>query len=133
MKTNSLEGKTIHLPYSQLPTKEDNEAFEVVNKTAPSAETHPNVYACWCLVMKFTPATRAAWGAPAAAAAKGGKGGKAEVKKETKPADDDEFDPFAEGADDEEEQRVRLIKDITITVIKRGQRKEKERRSSCRR
>ena len=86
----------------QLPSSADREAFE--GCAVPSPATHPNTFAWWCLVAKFTPAVRASWTGAAAAPAKGGaKKADAPAKTEAKAAkkDDDEFDPFAdEGEDD---------------------------------
>lgn len=72
-------------------------------KTAsPSAETHPNVFAWFCLVWKFSEAVRNSWPAAGGAAKggdkgkKGGKGGKKEAKKE-----DDMDDLF--GSDDDDD------------------------------
>ena len=85
----------------QLPSSADREAFEGL--TVPSPATHPNTFAWWCLVAKFSPAVRATWTGAAAAPAKGGaKKADAPAKTEAKAAkNDDEFDPFAdEGEDD---------------------------------
>ena len=121
VKTNSLEGNpNITYLARQLPTKDDNEAFEVVSKNPPTAASNPNLFAWYCLVMKFSPEARAAWaGAAAAGQTKGGKG-KAPAKKEEKPKeDDDDFDPFAEEEGDAEAAEVLFnIKDITILEIK---------------
>lgn len=113
LRHNSSEGKTpttfiVHV-YSQLPTNADREAYELVKSTPPSAATHPNTYAWFVLVGRFTDAVRASWSAGQAAPAKGGDkkpAAKVEVKKEeakpeTKPAaDEDEMDLF--GDDDDE-------------------------------
>ena len=82
----------------QLPSSADREAFE--GCAVPSPATHPNTFAWWCLVAKFTPAVRATWTGAAAAPAKGGAK-KAEAPKAAKKAEEDEFDPFAEGGDDD--------------------------------
>ena len=87
----------------QLPSSADREGFESLSGV-PSPATHPNTFAWWCLVAKFTPAVRASWTGAAAAPAKGGaKKADAPAKTEAKPAkkDDDDFDPFAdEGEED---------------------------------
>ena len=86
----------------QLPSSADREAFEGL--TVPSPATHPNTFAWWCLVAKFSPAVRATWTGAAAAPAKGGaKKADAPAKTEAKAAkkDDDEFDPFAEEGEDD--------------------------------
>ena len=80
----------------------------------PSAATHPNTFAWFVLVNRFSDAARNSWAAAQAAApAKGGKAApakkedtkkeepkKEEPKKEAKPADDD-MDLF--GSDDEDD------------------------------
>ena len=83
----------------QLPTSADTEAFEGL--ALPNPATHPNAFAWWCLVAKFTPAVRATW--TAAAPAKGGKTAKpaAEKKAEVKKDAEDEFDPFADEDEDD--------------------------------
>lgn len=70
---------------------------------APSAETHPNLFAWFCLVWKFSDAVRNSW--PAGGAAKGGdkggkKGGKGGKKEEKKKEEDDMDDLF--GSDDDD-------------------------------
>eukprot|EP00356_Strombidium_inclinatum_P012754 CAMPEP_0170491452 /NCGR_PEP_ID=MMETSP0208-20121228/11037_1 /TAXON_ID=197538 /ORGANISM="Strombidium inclinatum, Strain S3" /LENGTH=216 /DNA_ID=CAMNT_0010767029 /DNA_START=11 /DNA_END=661 /DNA_ORIENTATION=- len=82
----------------QAPTDADKTAFEALKSADLSAETHPNVFAWFCLVSKFTDAVRNSWAA--AAPAKAGKGKKAEKKVEKKE-DDDDLDLF--GDDDEED------------------------------
>ena len=82
----------------QLPSSADKDAFEGL--AVPNPATHPNTFAWWCLVAKFTPAVRASWTGAAAAPAKGGAK-KAEAPAKAAKKDDDEFDPFAdEGEDD---------------------------------
>ena len=70
---------------------------------SPSAETHPNVFAWFCLVWKFSDAVRNSW--PAAGGAKGGdkgkKGGKGGKKEEKKAEKDDMDDLF--GSDDDDD------------------------------
>ena len=83
----------------QLPSSADREAFEGL--AVPSPATHPNTFAWWCLVAKFTPPVRASWTGSAAAPAKGGKKEAAPAKAAPAKKDDDDFDPFAdEGEDD---------------------------------
>jgi len=78
----------------------DAEAFEKIQAHPPTPESHPSLFAWFCLVMKFAPAVRATWKAEAAPAAKGGKGaGKKEEKKAAK-ADDDDMDLFGDDGDD---------------------------------
>lgn len=97
--------------YSQNPTAADKETYEQVKSSPPTAETHPNLFAWFYLVMKFTDNVRNSW-----AAAGGAKGGEkkaaaaapkqAEAKKEEKPKEDDDMDLF--GDDDQEEDAVSL-------------------------
>lgn len=93
---------------SQQPTAADKEAWEVVKAHVPSAATHPNTFAWFVLVNRFSEAARNSWTAPQAAPAKGGKAAapakKEEPKKEAKPADDD-MDLFG---DDDEDDAVSL-------------------------
>jgi len=92
---------------SQQPTAADKEAWEVVKGKVPSAATHPNTFAWFVLVNRFSEVARNSWTAAQAAAAKGGKAAPAkkdEPKKEAKKADDDEMDLF--GDDDEEAVRI---------------------------
>jgi len=73
-------------------------------KTAtPSAETHPNVFAWFYLVKRFTDTVRATWGGAAAGGKPAAK--PAASKKEDKPkaGGDDDMDLFGE---DEEEDEV---------------------------
>jgi elongation factor 1-beta len=89
----------------QSPTVADKEAFEGMKGQNISAETHPNVFAWFFLVSKFSDDIMKSWpaaGAAAAggknAAAKGGKGGK---KAAAKKEEDDDMDLF--GDDNEED------------------------------
>jgi hypothetical protein len=70
--------------------------------SAPTTAGHPNAFAWFCLVSKFTDAVRATWGA--AAAGKGGKADKKGAKKEEKKAEtkkaDDDMDLFGDDDDD---------------------------------
>ena len=99
MDANTLETTLKNQQWvgGQTPSNADAEAYEALKKTTISAETHPNVFAWFCLVSKFSDNVRKSWSA-GAGGAKGGKakGGKKEAKK-----DDDELDLF--GDDDEEE------------------------------
>jgi elongation factor 1-beta len=95
--------------YRQQPTAADKEAWEDVKAHVPSAATHPNTFAWFVLVNRFSEAARNSWAAAQAAApAKGGKPAapakKEEPKKEAKPADDD-MDLFG---DDDEDDAVSL-------------------------
>lgn len=101
---NSSAGKPPNFPltyFSQLPTAVDRDTFEQIKTSSPSAETHPNVFAWFYLVKRFSDAVRATWGGAAA----GGKQDKkpAQAKKEDKPkGGDDDMDLF--GDDDEEDE-----------------------------
>jgi hypothetical protein len=109
-----LPNDLVSFVYRQQPTAADKEAWEVVKANVPSAATHPNTFAWFVLVNRFSDAARNSWAAAQAAApAKGGKAApakkedtkkeepkKEEPKKEAKPADDD-MDLF--GSDDEDD------------------------------
>ena len=92
----------------QLPSGEDRESWAGLDGAVPSPDTHPNTFAWWALVSRFTDDVKAGW-KDAAGGAGGKKGGKQDKKQEKKPAaaaaaaaDDDDFDPFAEGGDDDD-------------------------------
>lgn len=88
------------LVYRQQPTNVDREAWEVVKASVPSAATHPNTFAWFVLVNRFSDAARNSWAGAQAAPAKGGKA--APAKKEEKPkADDDEMDLFGDDNEDD--------------------------------
>jgi len=97
----------------QQPSAADREAFELVKSAPPKAEAHPNTFAWFVLVQRFSDAARNAWAGATAAPAKGGKTAaapakKEEPKKEAKKADDDEMDLF--GDDDEDEEAAAALK-----------------------
>lgn len=56
--------------FRQLPTAQDRDTYEQMKNETPSAETHPNVFAWFCLIKRFTDAVRATWGGAAAAGGK---------------------------------------------------------------
>jgi hypothetical protein len=92
--------------YSAAPTGADKDAFEQVRNNPPSAESHPNTFAWFTLVQRFTDAVRGTWGgAQGGAKPQAGKQpakdtAKADTTKTTEAAGgDDDFDPFAEGGD----------------------------------
>ena len=103
MDANTLEATLKNQQWvgGQAPTAADKDAFEAMKTASPSAETHPNVFAWFCLVWKFSDAVRNSW--VAGAAASGGKGGKKGGKKEEKKVEkkDDMDDLF--GSDDEDD------------------------------
>jgi hypothetical protein len=117
---------SFHLPndlvsfvYRQQPTAADKEAWEVVKANVPSAATHPNTFAWFVLVNRFSDAARNSWAAAQAAApAKGGKAAPAKKdepkKEEPKKAAkaDDDMDLFG---DDDEDDAVCLS--IYLIVI----------------
>jgi elongation factor 1-beta len=86
----------------QQPTNADREAWEIVKANVPSAATHPNTFAWFVLVNRFSDAARNSWTGAQAAPAKGGKAAPAAPKKEEKPKADDDMDLF--GDDDEDDQ-----------------------------
>ena len=71
-----------------------------MKKAAPSAETHPHVFAWFCLCSKFSDAVKNSWTGAAAGGAKGKKG--AAPKKEAKKEEDDLDDLFGDDDDDGE-------------------------------
>ena len=73
------------------PSAADRDALAAM-PVPPSAETHPNTFAWWCLAAKFTPPVRAQWTGEA---------------KQTAAAED-EFDPFADEEEDEEAEKARM-------------------------
>ena len=96
--------------YRQQPSSQDSETYQQIKSGDVTADAHPNVFAWYHLVRKFTDAVRGTWGGAAAGGAKGGKTAapakkadekKPEAKKEEKPADDDDMDLF--GSDEETE------------------------------
>jgi elongation factor 1-beta len=104
MDANTLEATLKNQQWvgGQSPSAADKDAFEALSKAGNiSAETHPNVFAWFTLVSKFSDAAKKTWAAAAAGgAAKGGKGkgGKKEApKKEEKDDMDDLF-----GSDDDD-------------------------------
>ena len=56
----------------QQPSKDDKEAFAGLNGACPNVDTHPNAFAWFSLVGKFTDAIRDSWTAAAAPAAAAG-------------------------------------------------------------
>ena len=43
------------------PSQRDRVALEAIGAEAPNAEFHPNVYAWWSIVSKFTEEARNSW------------------------------------------------------------------------
>ena len=108
----------------QQPSAADREAIEAMPQP-PSPATHPNVFAWWCLVSKFTPTVRAAWAGAAAPKAAKTAAPKEEKKAETEvkaTADEDEFDPFADEPEDEEAEKAKMerMKEIAKTAKSYG-------------
>jgi elongation factor 1-beta len=98
-----LLGKQLWVGGDQ-PSDADNECFTRMMNENIRADTNPNVFGWFNLVMLFTEKIRLSWKPPAPAkAAKGAKGGKGkgkDAKKDTKKEEDD-LDLF--GDDDEED------------------------------
>jgi hypothetical protein len=55
----------------QQPSKEDAEQFAALAGAVPNVDTHPNTFAWYSLVSKFTDAVRGTWTAAAPAQAAG--------------------------------------------------------------
>ena len=55
----------------QMPSKDDKEEFANLNGKAPNVDTHPNAFAWFSLVGKFTDAVKDTWTAAAPQAAAG--------------------------------------------------------------
>jgi len=109
MDANTLEATLKNQQWvgGQMPTAADKEAFEAVSKAGMiSAETHPNVFAWFTLVSKFSDAVKNTWAAGGAdkGGAKGGKGegGKGGKKDEKKKEEVDMDDLFGDDDDDGE-------------------------------
>ena len=45
----------------QLPSAEDRESWEELAGKVPSTDTHPNTFAWWALVSRFTDEVRKTW------------------------------------------------------------------------
>ena len=124
---NSLEATLKNQQWvgGQTPTAADAEAFEALKGQDLSPETHPNVFAWFTLVFKFSDAIKKSWPA-GGAAGKGGKkeggkkGGKKDAKKEEKA--DDDLDLFGDDDDDGEAAKAaaKAAKDAA------GKKKKKE-------
>ena len=120
MDANTLENtlKKQQWVGGQAPTSADKEAFEAVKSSDIKPETHPNLFAWFCLVSKFSDAIKNSWGG--AAPAKGGKGkGKAAAKKE----EDDDLDLF--GSEDEGDAEA--AKKAAAAAKEAGKKKEKKK------
>jgi len=96
----------------QQPTAADREAYEALKNTVPSPATHPNTFAWWVLVHRFSDAIRNSWAGAQPAAAKGGdkKATPAPAKKEEAPKkkDDDDMDLFGDDDEDDAEAKKKL-------------------------
>ena len=55
----------------QNPSKEDSEQFVSMAGASPNVDTHPNAFAWFALVSRFTDDVRGSWTAAAPAAEKG--------------------------------------------------------------
>ena len=112
MDANTLENtlKSQQWVGGQAPTNEDKDAYEAVKSSDIKPETHPNLFAWFCLVSKFSDAVRNSW-TGAAAGGKGGKGGAKGGKKEEKKekADDDFDDLFGDDGDEDPEAAKKML------------------------
>ena len=127
MDANTLEATLKNQQWvgGQTPSAADKDAFEALSKSGNiSAETHPNVFAWFTLVSKFSDAVKKTWTAAAAGgAAKGGKGkgGKKEAKKEEKDDMDDLF-----GSDDDDDGAAAKAAAEAAKAAKAGKDKKKK-------
>jgi len=84
----------------QKQCKADNDAFEEIKSTPPRPESHPNTFAWYAIVGKFTPEIRAKWTGdakiPATTFNRAAAGATAKAA--------DEFDDLFDGEDDTEAQ-----------------------------
>ena len=102
--SSTLEGMLFNesnVLYSQQPTAADRDAYEAIKNTIPNVATHPNTFAWFVLIHRFSDAIRNSWAGAQAAAAKGGDKKAAPAKEAPKKKDDDELDLF--GDDDEDD------------------------------
>ena len=122
------------------PTVADKDAFDQIKGGNLYAETHPHVFAWFCLVYKFSDAVKDTWPAAGAAAAGGGKQGKGKQekqeggkgkkggKKEAAPAKTEEDleidDLFGDDADDGEAAKEAAAK---VAAAAAGKKKEKKK------
>ena len=69
----------------QQPSKEDAEQFVALQNSAPSVDTHPNAFAWFTLVSRFTEAVRGSWTAAATPAAEKVSSRKADIAQLVPP------------------------------------------------
>ena len=65
---DAIESKLVQNQWlgGQQPSSEDAEQFKNM-PNPPNVDTHPNAFAWWCLVSRFTDAVRGTWSAAAPA------------------------------------------------------------------
>jgi translation elongation factor EF-1beta len=111
----------------QQPSAEDRESFEGLNGAIPNPDTHPNAFAWYSLVARFTGDVRGSWTGAAAAGGKGGdkakggkaaKGGKKEEPKAAAAAADDDFDDLFDGTDDVDAEAAAAAMKAKATAAK---------------
>lgn len=113
----------------QTPTSADKDAFEALSKTGMvNAETHPNTFAWFALVSKFSDKVKATWaagGAPAAGGKGKGKGGKKDAgKKDAKKEDEPDMDDLF--GDDDDDGAAAAAAKAAAAKAKDGKKKKKE-------
>ena len=89
----------------QSPTVADNEAYEALKDSNLKPDTHPHLFAWFCLVSKFTEPIRKSWpaGGKEEKGGKGGKKGGKGKKEEPKKEEDDLDDLFGDDNEDDAE------------------------------
>ena len=109
----------------QTPTAADKDAFEALSKAGMvNAETHPNTFAWFALVSKFSDKVKATWaagGAPAAGGKGKGKGGKKEAPKKK----DDDVDMDDLFGDDDDDGAAAKAASAAAKAAKDGKKKKK--------
>ena len=73
-KGNDLENRLQSSSWlgGDMPSKEDAERFAALGGNEPNAETHPNTFAWFTLVARFSQGVRESWTEASKAAAGGG-------------------------------------------------------------
>lgn len=130
MDANTLEATLKNQQWvgGQMPTAADKEAFEALSKSGMiSAETHPNVFAWFTLVSKFSDAVKNTWAAGGAdkAGAKGGKGKAKGGKKDTKKEEKDDMDDLF-GSDDDDGAAAKAAAAAAAAKAKGGKKEKKK-------
>ena len=62
-KGNDIENRLEASPWlgGDMPSKEDAERFAALGNNEPNAETHPNTFAWYTLVARFSEEVRSTW------------------------------------------------------------------------